>query len=112
MRCVLFLSSKPDNARCSLPKPSGANPAPAGDAFEDVLYGSESEVDDSDDEQQAPPKRGRSMVPKKKGVDHTSVRLRVDDDEPMDLLQGVASRITGMSSLLEGGHAQQFMKRS
>jgi ribosomal RNA-processing protein 12 len=63
---------------------------PTGDAFEDVLYGSESELDDSDeDEQVSRPTTG----PKRKGIEQ-GVRLRVDDDEPMDLLQGVASRLT------------------
>ncbi|KAG0698148.1 armadillo-type protein [Suillus ampliporus] len=63
---------------------------PTGDAFEDVLYGSESELDDSDEDEQAPrPTAG----PKRKGVEQ-GVRLRVDDDEPMDLLQGAASRLT------------------
>lgn len=63
---------------------------PTGDAFEDVLYGSESELDDSDeDEQVSRPTAG----PKRKGIEQ-GVRLRVDDDEPMDLLQGVASRLT------------------
>ncbi|KAG9316604.1 armadillo-type protein [Chiua virens] len=60
-----------------------------GDAFEDVLYGSESELDESDEEDQAP----RGGHPKRKGGDH-GLRLRVDDDEPMDLLQGAVSRIT------------------
>ncbi|KAH9951521.1 ribosomal RNA-processing protein 12 [Amylocystis lapponica] len=51
-----------------------SKPAAGGDAFEDVLYGSESEIDDSEDE------------------------LRIDDDEPMDLLQGAASRVTNTAS--------------
>ena len=63
-----------------------------GDAFEDVLYGSESELDESDDEAQA--QRGSSS--KGKGNGH-GLRLRVDDDEPMDLLQGAVSRITSTS---------------
>ncbi|KAG2153747.1 armadillo-type protein [Suillus bovinus] len=63
---------------------------PTGDAFEDVLYGSESELGDSDEDEQA----SRPMAgPKRKGIEQ-GVRLRVDDDEPMDLLQGVASRLT------------------
>jgi ribosomal RNA-processing protein 12 len=67
----------------------------AGDAFEDVLYGSESELDDSDDDDA---QRGRPTVPaKKKGAEH-GARIRIDDDEPMDLLEGAASRITRMSS--------------
>jgi len=65
-----------------------------GDAFEDVLYGSESELDDSDDE--APAARSNAP-PKRKGADH-GARLRIDDDEPMDLLQGAVSRITNAQS--------------
>lgn len=57
-----------------------------GDAFEDVLYGSESELEDSDDDE--PESKGA----KKKG--NGGARLRVDDDEPMDLLSGAASKIT------------------
>lgn len=61
-----------------------------GDAFEDVLYGSESELEDSDDEE---PSGNANGLPKKKNIDH-GARLRIDDDEPMDLLQGASSRIT------------------
>jgi hypothetical protein len=69
-------------------KVASAKPA-AGDAFEDVLYGSESELDDSDDEHRA--------IPIRKGKDPVyGTRLRADDEEPMDLLQGVASRITSI----------------
>ena len=63
-----------------------------GDAFEDVLYGSESELEDSDDEDG--PSQA-SSAPKRKGKD-AGARLRVDDDEPMDLLSGAASRLTSM----------------
>ncbi|KAG6850944.1 hypothetical protein H0H93_005813 [Arthromyces matolae] len=59
-----------------------------GDAFEDVLYGSESELDDSDDEN-AP-----QAVKKQKKQSREGARLRLDDDEPMDLLSGAAARIT------------------
>ncbi|KAI0644687.1 NUC173-domain-containing protein [Trametes meyenii] len=61
----------------------------AGDAFEDVLYGSESELEDSDDENALAP----NAPPKRKGQE-AGARLRVDDDEPMDLLSGAASRVT------------------
>ncbi|CDO72515.1 hypothetical protein BN946_scf184980.g56 [Trametes cinnabarina] len=61
----------------------------AGDAFEDVLYGSESELDDSDDEDA----HAQNVASKRKGKD-TGARLRVDDDEPMDLLSGAASKVT------------------
>ncbi|KAG5648632.1 hypothetical protein DXG03_003243 [Asterophora parasitica] len=69
-----------------------AKPA-TGDAFEDVLYGSESELDDSDDE--APVK---STAHQKKKPQEHGARLRLDDDEPMDLLAGAASRITNATS--------------
>ena len=64
-----------------------AKPA-AGDAFEDVLYGSESELEDSDEEDE--PAQGAA---KRKGKD-AGARLRMDDDDPMDLLSGAASRVT------------------
>ncbi|KAI8992894.1 NUC173-domain-containing protein [Trametes punicea] len=60
-----------------------------GDAFEDVLYGSESELEDSDDEE-APAQKGASN---RKAKD-SGARLRVDDDEPLDLLSGAASKVT------------------
>ena len=62
-----------------------------GDAFEDVLYGSQSELDDSDDE-------GSVVVTGSKKKNIQDVRLRLDDDEPMDLLEGAATRITGFFS--------------
>ncbi|KAG6830460.1 hypothetical protein H0H92_000613 [Tricholoma furcatifolium] len=64
-----------------------------GDAFEDVLYGSESELDDSDDEGATQ----ANQQQKKKQRDH-GARLRLDDDEPMDLLSGAAARLTHDSS--------------
>jgi hypothetical protein len=62
----------------------------AGEAFEDVLYGSESEIEDSEDDD-APAAR-------RKGTKDFGARLRVDDDEPMDLLAGTASRVTSSSA--------------
>lgn len=73
-------------------------PAPkatAGDAFEDILYGSESELDESDEEHTV----GRQMAAKKKGKD-AGARLRVDNDEPMDLLHGANTRVTSESGTL------------
>ncbi|TFK68676.1 NUC173-domain-containing protein [Pluteus cervinus] len=63
----------------------------AGDAFEDVLYGSESEEGDSD-EDMAEQHHSEKQSGKKRGV--LGPRIRGDDDDPMDLLQGTASRIT------------------
>jgi ribosomal RNA-processing protein 12 len=78
-------------ARCLRFEQLPATKPAAGDAFEDVLYGSESELDDSDEEPSAEPSKTQT---KRRGKD-AGARLRVDDDEPMDLLQGAASRITG-----------------
>lgn len=58
-----------------------------------MLYGSESELDDSDDEVA---EASTSGVKNKKV--QQDVRLRVDDDEPMDLLQEAATRITSVSN--------------
>ena len=66
----------------------------AGDAFDDVLYGSESELGDSDDEM---PSAQQQRGGKRKDG---GARLRVDDDEPMDLLAGAASRITSECKIL------------
>jgi ribosomal RNA-processing protein 12 len=74
-------------------------PPATGDAFEDVLYGSESELDDSDDEA---PTAGRSNAPSKRRGADNGARLRIDDDEPMDLLQGAASRITSKCCFFTG----------
>ncbi|KXN91076.1 Ribosomal RNA-processing protein 12 [Leucoagaricus sp. SymC.cos] len=71
-------------------EPSNRKPA-TGDAFEDVLYGSESELEDSDN-QDTPTTTIRSG---KKTVEQ-GARLRLDDDEPMDLLQGAAGHVTSV----------------
>ncbi|KAF8813761.1 NUC173-domain-containing protein [Phlegmacium glaucopus] len=65
--------------------------AVAGDAFEDVLYGSQSELDDSDDE-------GSVIATGSKKKNMQDVRLRLDDDEPMNLLEGAAMRMTDSNS--------------
>jgi ribosomal RNA-processing protein 12 len=59
-----------------------------------VLYGSESELEDSDDE-------GPGQFGGKKQKEDHGARLRLDDDEPLNLLQGVASRITSTFSDLK-----------
>ncbi|EIW83040.1 NUC173-domain-containing protein [Coniophora puteana RWD-64-598 SS2] len=81
-------------------------PARSGDAFEDVLYGSESEADSSDDDDDArgPSKGGRAAAAaqrqnqkgagKRHGLDG-GMHIRMDDgDEPMDLLAGASARLT------------------
>ena len=78
------------HAQVPTAKPTG------DDAFEDVLYGSDSELGDSDDEQHI----GRSSAPSKPKGTRLEARLRADDDEPMDLLQGTASRISSECTLL------------
>lgn len=73
-----------------------------GDAFEDVLYGSESEIEDSDREgstQELPRRSGRDgKQTKKKGRVDDETRLRVDDEEPLDLLDGTIGRLTSEST--------------
>ncbi|PCH43449.1 NUC173-domain-containing protein [Wolfiporia cocos MD-104 SS10] len=72
-------------------------PAPkvkTGEAFEDVLYGSESELD-SDDELPAD-NNPRSGKPKD---NNKGIRLRADDDDPMDLLQGAAAHVTNAQAV-------------
>ncbi|KZT21419.1 NUC173-domain-containing protein [Neolentinus lepideus HHB14362 ss-1] len=63
-----------------------------GDAFEDVLYGSESELESSDDEGPSQPSK------QKRRGNNVGARLRLDGDEPMDLLEGAASRIATSQS--------------
>lgn len=58
-----------------------------------MLYGSESELDGSDDE--AP--TDRNARPGKPKNNSGGARIRMDDDEPMDLLHGAAARLTSMS---------------
>ncbi|KIJ49356.1 hypothetical protein M422DRAFT_59161 [Sphaerobolus stellatus SS14] len=71
----------------------GAAPRKTGDAFEDVLYGSESEIDESDDEADQPTSRSKKAAGSKRQQDK-GVRIRVHGDEPMDLLHGVAEKLT------------------
>ncbi|KAJ4483189.1 armadillo-type protein [Lentinula aciculospora] len=86
-------ANKNEDDEEKVPEPQGT----AGEAFEDILYGSESEVDATDDDEEIVGGiRSQSRAKSKNQAQ--GMRLRVDDDEPMDLLQGVASRITGMSS--------------
>lgn len=61
--------------------------AAAGDAFEDVLYGSESESEGEDEE----PNIAAQKKSGKRG--DRGARLRIDDDEPMDLLHGASASI-------------------
>jgi len=55
-----------------------------------VLYGSESDLSDSDDNDDDEV----AVTTGKRNAGDFASRLRLDDDEPMDLLSGVASRIT------------------
>ena len=71
-----------------------ARGAKAGDAFEDVLYGSESELEDSDEEGGVQAKKGQGQAKGAKGKKEFGARLRGDDEQPMDLLSGAASRVT------------------
>ncbi|KAG8934740.1 hypothetical protein FRC02_009321 [Tulasnella sp. 418] len=64
----------------------------SGNAFHDVLYGSESE--DSDDEAQNTKQASNTTRPVKGKPKGEGARLRHDDDEPLDMLQGMSSHIT------------------
>lgn len=69
--------------------------AATGDAFEDVVYGSESEEEDSeDDERPKKAAQGTGVGEKKGKIRDRGARLRVDDEEPMDLLHDANTRIT------------------
>ena len=60
-----------------------------------MLYGSESEIDDSDDGGDQPstrPDRASKALGK---LRQRGPRLRLDDGEPMDLLYGAAEKLTG-----------------
>jgi ribosomal RNA-processing protein 12 len=54
-----------------------------------VLYASESDLEDSDEDEE----EVAATTGKRRGGDF-SARLRLDNDEPMDLLSGVAARVT------------------
>ncbi|KZT59521.1 NUC173-domain-containing protein [Calocera cornea HHB12733] len=76
---------------------SGEENAPratAGNAFEDVLYGSESEIDDDESADERP---ARNAPHGKKGA-KGQARLRMDDDAPMDLLHDAAAQLTKTSA--------------
>ena len=77
---------------------------PTGDSFEDVLYGSESELDESDDEVSNVP---GNRAGKRKG--DTGARLRIDGDVPMDLLSGAATQITSKCALLAGQSLRSYI---
>lgn len=74
-----------------------------GNAFEDVLYGSESELSESEDEQdKKSSKRAMIEIPNRQGQRgiQSSARLRMDDDDPMDLLEGTLGKISSMSTFI------------
>ncbi|KAG8998021.1 hypothetical protein FRB93_013914 [Tulasnella sp. JGI-2019a] len=67
-----------------------------GNAFDDVLYGSDSDI--GDDEAEGDRLRQEEATDKKKAKGR-EVRLRVDDDDPMDLLAGTAGNIKAVGIL-------------
>ena len=72
----------------------------AGNAFEDALYGSESEISDSDDEMGGA-QRGDQKGAKGKGkaARAADTFIREDGDEPMDLLDRTLAGRVGSESL-------------
>ncbi|KZO92603.1 NUC173-domain-containing protein [Calocera viscosa TUFC12733] len=76
---------------------SGEENAPratTGNAFEDVLYGSESEIDDDESADERPVRN----VPRTKKGTKGQARLRMDDDAPMDLLHDAAAQLSKTSA--------------
>ncbi|CAE6500168.1 unnamed protein product [Rhizoctonia solani] len=80
---------------------SDADDAPArvttGDAFEDVLYGSDSDLSDADSETESKPTKDKSKSDGR--AQKSGMRIRLDNDEPMDLLHGSAARLTTNNAL-------------
>ncbi|KAF8335881.1 uncharacterized protein EI90DRAFT_2912815 [Cantharellus anzutake] len=78
-----------------------------GDAFHDVLYGSESEAEDSGGEsgrKQKPQLKGKGQAQRGRSVDRREAhsakigtRLRIDNDDPTDLLHAGATSITSLN---------------
>ncbi|KAB5591981.1 Ribosomal RNA-processing protein 12 [Ceratobasidium theobromae] len=102
---VAHLRKKKERAKRKKEKQSGQGSdaedvharATAGDAFEDVLYGSNSGSSDVESENESRPAKGSKQNPKSKSAERTQksgMRIRLDNDEPMDLLHGSASRLT------------------
>ena len=65
----------------------GALKLAAGSTFEDVLYGEDSDSEVEDNEENTENR-------KKRGGDHGGARLRIDNDQPMDLLQSAVTQVT------------------
>ncbi|CAE6439667.1 unnamed protein product [Rhizoctonia solani] len=71
--------------------------ATTGDAFEDVLYGSDSDTSGADSDTESKPTRGQKLKERSKPdskSQKSGMRIRLDNDEPMDLLHGSAARLT------------------
>ncbi|CAE6394994.1 unnamed protein product [Rhizoctonia solani] len=107
---VTHLRKKKERARRKKEKQneqeSDAEDAPVrattGDAFEDVLYGSDSDSSDADSEVESRPTKGQKLKDKPKPdskVQKSGMRIRLDNDEPMDLLHGSATRITTSNAM-------------
>jgi len=65
----------------------GAPKLAAGSTFEDVLYGSDSESEAEDHEEE------NTEGNKKRGSVHGGARLRIDNDQPMDLLESAVTQV-------------------
>lgn len=63
---------------------------PGEDAFEDVIYGSESEIDSEEEEGKGSAQNKRPLKSALKRS-NSSGRLRADGDDPLDLLEGVGA---------------------
>ncbi|KAJ1300373.1 hypothetical protein OPQ81_005192 [Rhizoctonia solani] len=76
--------------------------ATTGDAFEDVLYGSDSDSSNSGSETESKPIKSQKQKDNTKSdskAQKSGMRIRLDDDEPMDLLHGSAARLTTSNAM-------------
>lgn len=66
----------------------------SGNAFDDVLYGSDSDIEDDEPGNDSGKLRQEEKPSGAKPTRAREVRLRVDDDNPMDLLTGTSGNIS------------------
>ena len=92
---IRFVSEFITYLLCSLTASSQAPGVPklaAGSTFEDVLYGNDSDGEAEDDEEES------TEDHKKQGNIHGGARLRIDNDQPMDLLESAVTQVTSKSN--------------
>ena len=76
------------------PQTSVTHKPTAGSTFEEVLYG-----DDSNSEAEEVEEEENTGSHKKRGDVHGGPRLRIDNDQPMDLLESAVTQVTSKLNL-------------